>query len=397
MKTPASNAIDHADTLLPLADTAPGSDTAPGLHFPLRAWAPHAVAAALAGLCLGTLLGMQIGPSREQDTHHATPTASDQADATDTGTRIAGTVGALGRLMPEGDIITLAMPYGAGDARVARWLVQEGYSIRAGQIIAELDNLPQRQAVRDTARAQLEARQAATEEARSAARQGWMEAQASARRARAVQLEADQNLARMLSLVDEGVSTRAQVDTARAAADAAASEWLRAEAALDRHHHRDTNEQPEVRLALANLGVAQAALAQAEQDLAAARVTAPLDGEVLSIHARVGEKPGDRGLATLGNVDRMAAELEVYQTDVRRVVVGQKVVLTSLSLGVPLTGRIVQIGREVQRQATLASDPVSSTDARVVKVTALLDSASSKLTRALTGLQVMARISVTSP
>ncbi len=40
---------------------------------------------------------------------------------------------------------------------------------------------------------------------------------------------------------------------------------------------------------------------------------------------------GERGIATLGNVDRMAAELEVYQTDIRRVAVGQQVVMTSES------------------------------------------------------------------
>ena len=166
---------------------------------------------------------------------------------------------------------------------------------------------------------------------------------------------------------------------------------------MQRYAHRDTDDQPDVRLALGNLHVAQAALAQAEQDLAGARVTAILDGTVLAVHVRVGEKPGDQGIATLGNVDRMAAELEVYQTDIRRVALDQRVVLNSTSLAAPLTGVVVQIGMEVQRQAVLSSDPVSNTDARVVKVKVELDAASSEHARALTGLQVVGKIAVGTP
>jgi multidrug resistance efflux pump len=52
---------------------------------------------------------------------------------------------------------------------------------------------------------------------------------------------------------------------------------------------RDSDAQPDVRLAIRELEVATAALAQAEQELAGARVTATLDGTVIAIHVRVGE------------------------------------------------------------------------------------------------------------
>ena len=392
---------DAGDSPLPLVDSgkAPAEQdtlpTKPSWRSPSRT-----ALLTVAALVLGTVLGVSLGPDLQSAvSHFSDPTdlASKPAGAVAEQAVAANTVGALGRLMPEGDTITLALPFGAGDARVARWLVSEGQRVRAGQVIAELDNLPQRRALQATAAAQLAARRAALDQARSEARLGWAQAQAAAKRAHAARLVADQNLARLQSLAPSGVTTQAQLEQARAVADQAAADQAQAAAAVQRYAYRDADAQPDVRLALGNLHVAQAAVAQAEQDLAGARVTAILDGTVLAVHVRVGEKPGDQGIATLGNVEHMAAELEVYQTDISRVALGQRVVLHSSALAAPLTGVVVRIGMEVQRQAVLSSDPVSNTDARVVKVKVGLDAASSAHARALTGLQVTGKIAVGTP
>lgn len=351
----------------------------------------------LAALAVGSLLGACLGLASRSFLSEPTGPAGSPASLVEEQAAASGTVGALGRLMPEGDTITLALPFGAGDARVARWLVREGQRVSAGQVIAELDNLPQRLTLHANAVAQLAVKQAALDQSRSEARLGWSEAQAASQRAGAARLVADQNLARISSLVQAGATTLAQLEQARAAVDQAMADQARATASIQRYAYRDTDTQPDVRLALGSLRAAQAALAQAEQDLAGARVTASLDGTVLAVRVRVGEKPGDRGVATLGNVDRMAAELEVYQTDIRRVSLGQKVVLNSAALEAPLTGAVVQIGMEVQRQAVLSSDPVSNTDARVVKVKVELDASSSERARTLTGLQVFAKITIGAP
>ena len=388
---------DLADPPLPLAESgkATGMKTAP-LTRPRWLWPHRGAVLALAAIALGTVLGAYVGPVLQRATSRPPqPAASAASSKGAAAEQIAsGTVGALGRLMPEDDTTTLALPFGAGDARVARWLVSEGQRVTVGQVIAELDNLPQRLAVRATAAAELAATQAALAKARSEARLGWAEAQAGRSRAQAGHLVATQDLTRILALVQAGVTTQAQLDQARAVVAQAAADQAKAAAAIQRYTHRDANAQPEVQLALANFYVAQTALAQTEQELAGARVAGRLDGTVIAVHVRVGEKPGERGVATLGNVDRMAAELEIYQTDIRRVAVGQKVVLTSTSLETPLTGTVVRIGMEVQRQAVLSSDPVSSTDARVVKVKVTLDPPSSERVRALTGLQVTGKIAV---
>lgn len=389
---------DLRNTPLPL----PNSGKAATAQTTRPAFSPNhpAVLVSVAALALGFVLGAYLGSVAQRGALHLSePTGStgSQTGIAKGQAATSSTVGALGRLMPEGDTVTLALPFGAGDAKVARWLVTEGQRVTAGQIIAELDNLPQRRALKETAAAQLAAKQAALDQARSEARLGWAEARAATQRAHASRLVADQNLARISSLVQAGVTTQAQLEQAHAAVKQAVADQAKATAAIQRYAHRDADSHPDVRVALGNLRAAKAALTQAEQDLAGARVTASLDGTVLAVRARVGEKPSDQGIAMLGNVDRMAAELEVYQTDIRRVSLGQRVVLNSASLDAPLTGTVVQIGMEVQRQAVLSSDPVSNTDARVVKVKVKLDASSSERVRALTGLQVAGKIVVGAP
>lgn len=46
----------------------------------------------------------------------------------------------LGKLLPEGDIRTVASPFGAGDARIAELHVEEGDRVKAGDKLASLDN-----------------------------------------------------------------------------------------------------------------------------------------------------------------------------------------------------------------------------------------------------------------
>lgn len=391
---------DLADPPLPLAES--GKAAAAKTERPMQPWLTsprRSIVLVLGALGLGTVLGVYVGPLLQRaDSRPSQPTiAAASPEGAGAGQIDVATIGALGRLMPAGDTTTLALPFGAGDARVARWLVSEGQRVTAGQVIAELDNLPQRLALRATAAAELAAKRAALAKARSEARLGWDEAQAASSRAHAARLLAIQDLERISSLVPAGVTTKAQLDQVRAVVASAAADQAKAAAAIQRYSLRDANAQPDVRLALGNLRVAQAALAKAEQDVSGGSATATLNGTVIAIHVRAGEKPGERGIATLGNVNRMSAELEVYQTDIRRVRVGQKVVLTSASLEASLVGTVAQVGMEVQRQAVFLSDPVSNTDARVVKVKVALDRPSSERAHALTGLQVVAKIEATTP
>ena len=297
---------------------------------------------------------------------------------------------ALGRLRPEGDAVTLAPPFGAGDARVARVLVVEGDRVAEGQVIAELDSLPQFRAAFATAEADLAAREAALVLARANVGSALIEARAARDRAASAAALAEEEAMRQRDLSQRGVTTRAALDRAEAAAVQAARELDRVEAQLTRQEGGEA--QPDVAVASRQVDVARAALARAREDLAKGVVVAPMAGQVLALHVRAGEKPGAAGVAALGATDRMEAELEVYQTDIARVALGQSVVLTSPALAEPLTGAVTRIGLEVERQSILSTDPAANTDARIVRVTVELDAPSSARAAALTGLEVTGRI-----
>lgn len=297
---------------------------------------------------------------------------------------------ALGRLIPEGDVVRLAAPFGAGDARVARLLVREGDVVTEGQPIAELDSLSQYRAAVDSAEANVAAKQAALAQARTTVTASLAEAQANRDRAASAARLAEQEATRQRDLFARGVSTRATLDRAEAAAVQAARELDRAEALLARQQGGE--DQADVALAARQLDVARADLARAVDDLARGQVLAPQAGRILTLHVRVGERPGSDGIASLGTTERMEAELEVYQTDIGRIALGQPATLTSPALTTPLTGTVTRIGLEVERQTILSADPAANTDARIIRVTVALDPASSERAASLTGLEVTGRV-----
>lgn len=299
---------------------------------------------------------------------------------------------ALGRVRPEGDALTLAPPFGAEDARVARLLVAEGDQVAEGQVVAELDSLPVYRAAVVAAEADLAAREAALVQARGSVAASRAEAVASRDRALSAARLAEDEAARQRGLAARGVASEAALERAEAAAVQAARDLDRAEAALARLEGGEA--QADIALAARQVDVARAGLARAEGDLAKGRVLAPQAGRILALHVRAGEKPGAAGIATLGATERMEAELEVYQSDIARLAPGQAVRLSSPALSDALTGRVSRIGLEVERQTILADDPAANTDARVVRVTVALDAPSSVRAAGLTGLEVTGRIAV---
>lgn len=140
----------------------------------------------------------------------------------------------------------------------------------------------------------------------------------------------------------------------------------------------------DVQLGEADLTAARARLAQAQ-------VTAPVNGQVLIIHARTGERIGPDGLLELGQTERMYVVAEVYETDIALVRVGQKAVVSSPALGQPITGTVERIGKLIGKNDILDLDPVARMDSRVIEVFILLDDA--QAVASLTNLQVDVEIS----
>jgi HlyD family secretion protein len=128
------------------------------------------------------------------------------------------------------------------------------------------------------------------------------------------------------------------------------------------------------------------------QDLTKSVLQAPEDGTVVAIRTRPGERPGTAGVLDFGDTRTMTAELELYEVDAARVRVGQGVRLRSAALSEDLVGLVTRVGILVGRQQRIDTSPAANLDARVVKATVVLDSASSARARGLVGLEVRAHI-----
>jgi HlyD family secretion protein len=134
----------------------------------------------------------------------------------------------------------------------------------------------------------------------------------------------------------------------------------------------------------------------AEENLTQAYIKSPQDGQILEIFARPGEVVGTDGIANLGKTSQMYGVVEIYQSDVNKIRVGQKVKITSNSLSGELQGTIDQVGIQVKRQNVINADPTSNIDDRVTEVHAALDPESSQKAARFTNLQIQAVINLNS-
>ena len=301
---------------------------------------------------------------------------------------------ALGRLLPEGKVITISPPFGAGDARIEEIKVAVGSHVERGEMLAFLDNRGSLQSSLESAEANVALHRSTLEQTRSAVGASLREAQAALDRAIAGEALAMRDLERLKPLRAKGAVSQAELDQAVALHRQSTEDVAKAKATVTRFDSQDVESQPDVAVAARKLDAAIADLNHAKRDLAKGIVTAPVTGTILDIHARPGEKPGPEGILDIGNVQRMTAELEVYQSEISFVRIGQPVELTADALAAPLYGLVSEIGFSVERQTTIRDDPAANTDARVVRVTVLLDDDSSERASRLTNLEVTGRISV---
>jgi len=251
-------------------------------------------------------------------------------------------VAALGQLEPAGDIRNLAAPTAgmAGTPRVAALLVNEGDQIKRGQVLASFDH-----------------------------REGLL-------------ADLERVDAELRSLNQEIRLQVIEVERFTKAAD-----WGAAELFLV-----DNKREELVRLQ----GKRDQALAERKglkADLVLSQLISPLDGVVLKLHAREGERPGAEGVMDVGANQAMQASIEVYESDIARITLGQSVRLISENGGFrdDLNGRVVRISPQVEQRSVLSTDPTGDADARVVVVDVELTPEDAAKVSRLAGLKVIAR------
>ena len=121
----------------------------------------------------------------------------------------------------------------------------------------------------------------------------------------------------------------------------------------------------------------------------------PVDGYVLKVNAKVGERPSESGVMEIGNSDIMEAVLQVDEGDIKNIKVGMPVKISSENgaFTADLKATVNQVGIKVESRKLISNNPNSDTDQedRVIEVRATLSSDSSGKVRDLVGVKVLGR------
>ena len=130
-----------------------------------------------------------------------------------------------------------------------------------------------------------------------------------------------------------------------------------------------------------------------EIDLFNSNLRSPIDGFILAINTRVGERPKNQGVLDIGSSQNMEALIEVYESDINRVFISQNVELSSENGGFKkiLKGKVTRISPQVKQRKVLSTDPTGDADSRVIEVLVKLDKPSINLVQNYTGMKVIAK------
>jgi HlyD family secretion protein len=339
-------------------------------------------------------------------------------------------VTALGRLEPEGEVMRLAAPVALDGDRLKELRVQVGDRVKAGQIIAVLDASDRFADEVTQAKAQVEIAQAELARVRAGAKQSEIQAQ----EATIVRLQADlrggdsaqsatisrwqsevrtaeTELARFQQLYAQGAVSSSVLDTKRLTAETTRAQLQEALSNRDRlantlqaqvleatsTRDRIAEVRPvDIATKAREVDSAIAALNRAETNLAQAYIRAPMDGQILKIRTRLGEKVSNDGIVELGATDRMVAVLEVYQTEIDRVKVGQSATISGQSFQGEVKGIVSQVGLQVERQRQATNQAGENLDRRIIEVKVRLSPEDSRRVAAFTNLQVQGKIQLSS-
>ena len=295
-------------------------------------------------------------------------------------------IGALGRIEPKSKVLHINAPSVLEPALIEQLLVDVGDHVATGQLLARLDSHRRETADVASARAALNLAEMNLAKVLAGAKAGDIVAQ---------QALVDQTQSR-LSLAQKKLERAEKLTKNKAMSaddlDMAHTELETEERAL-RQHEATLTALKEIRsvdvdYARAQIEQAKAALERAEADVAVTTINSPIDGVVLKINTRIGERVGSDGLLELGDTSEMDVVAEVHETDIIRVRLRQPAEIKLRNWGETLHGRVIEVGRLVGRMDVLSNDPVDDTDARVVEVRIRLDKSSSELVASMSYARV---------
>jgi HlyD family secretion protein len=245
-------------------------------------------------------------------------------------------VGAIGLIEPRSRVIKLSHDQGPDGARVQKILVEEGQSVEAGAPLVIFSDYGRRESELKIARAQIKA----------------MEARLSGTKAELVDAEADYK--RYQSLLGSAAISRASYDKANA---------------------RFKKAKSDLNVTQYDIEVAKNEAALSEQKLAQSTLLAPINGTVLKIYTRVGERVRDDNIMEFADLTQMDIVAEVYENDIDRIKIGQSADVTLQGVNKIYKAIVRERSFLVQKNDLNDTDPLADRDNRVIDVRLTLDDA----------------------
>ena len=298
---------------------------------------------------------------------------ADLADRADRSSEVSSPISAipknvhsLARLEPKSRVIRLSSPTAAEGSRIEQLNVVEGDVLQVGQVLAVLDTHDRRRSALREAEARVRVARAKLSQIEAGAKPGDIAAQKSAvNRSRCILKNAEAELERFRKLAASRTVSESDFEQKKLQVEQAQQNLAQAEAILE---SLCEVRVVDVELQKREIEIAIASVERAKAELEATVIKSPISGRVLRIHARPGERVGDKGVMEIGQTDLMYAVAEVYEADVSRIHLGQAARARLSGSAIVVAGVVDEVGLIVGRKDVLNNDPVSDSDARVVEV-----------------------------
>jgi HlyD family secretion protein len=322
--------------------------------------------------CLGVMLLTATLVVASRRSHEDSQAGSAPA-STHTRELIAGP----GRVEPQSEDIQIGSEL---SGRLKSVNVEEGDAIHRGQVLAILENADYRAEV-ESSRANVVAKEATLRKViNGARRQERDEAWSSVNEAKAVMENSQAELRRRQELFSAGVVSREELDRYLREADVAKAKY---DEAVQQHALVDDRAREEDQsFAEADLKLAKAQLEEAQARYEKTFIRSPIDGSVLRKHHRSGESVSNSStvpdpILTVGDNKTQRVRVDVDETDVSKVRLGQKAYVTADAFGTQkFWGHVVRVGQQLGPKNVRTDEPTEKIDTKILETLVELDSGS---------------------
>jgi ABC exporter DevB family membrane fusion protein len=253
--------------------------------------------------------------------------------------------------------------------------VEEGDRVERGQVLAELENADYKARV-SAAEADLQQREAELRRTVNGARlQERKEAEAAMKAAKAVLDNSKSEAERRRGLADRNILSRDEADRYERAYQVAGAQYEQAAqhfALIDAAAREEDQAKAESAAAQA-----RAQLEEARAILEKSYIRAPISGVILRKLRHTGESVStqfDSPVVTMADDSTLRVRLDVDETDVSKLQVGQRAYVTAEAYGTQkFYGHIIRVGHILGRKNVRTDEPSEHVDTKILETVVELD------------------------